>query len=338
MWLLSDHTKIYFKLKTLIMTTTYDGTIQSPKKDPRNLIIVLLSIALVGVSVYAFMNNSKKSDIITKHEASINQTTSERDALQKSFDASVARFDSLTTVNSGLETQLSASNSEIAKTKEQIRSILSKKNATAAELAKAKKLIDDMNGKIAGMEQEIARLTKENEGLTQDKAALTQDKANLTQELSSTTAAKEDLAKKVDVASTLHASNISITPINVKGNGKEKVTSTAKKVDKLVVAFDVENRIAQAGTTDVYVVVVAPDGKTITSEKSGSGTVSTREEGNKTFTVKVPVQFDASKKNSVNFAFVPEQSFTTGSYTIQLYQNGFKIGEAKQDLKKGGLF
>ncbi len=320
------------------MTTTYDGTSQPPKKDNKNLIIILLSIALVAVCIYAILNNNKKTDLITQQESTINQTTNEKVELQKSFDQSVARFDSVTTVNTGLETQLAESNSEIAKTKAEIRSILNKKNASTAELAKAKQLIAELNNKISGIEQEVARLTKENEGLTQEKAALTQDKEKLTQDLTATNAAKDELEKKVDVASTLHASNISITPVNLKGNGKEKVTSTAKRVDKLVISFDVENRIVQSGSSDVFISIIGPDGKAITTQASGSGTFSTREDGDKAFTAKVPVLLDATNKKRVEFAFVPEQSFQKGTYSIQLYNNGFKIGEAKRDLTKGGLF
>jgi len=55
------------------------------------------------------------------------------------------------------------------------------------------------------------------------------------------------LEKTVDVASTFSASNIQVTPVNEKKSGKEKTTTTAKRVDKLVVSFDVENRIAKSG-------------------------------------------------------------------------------------------
>ena len=87
----------------------------------------------------------------------------------------------------------------------------------------------------------------------------------LTQDLTATTEVKVNLEKKVDVASTLNASNIAITPVNVKRNGREKVSSTAKRVDKLLVSFDVNNRIAESGPTDVYIVVIGPDGKPVTT-------------------------------------------------------------------------
>jgi len=269
----------------------------------------------------------------------------EKSDIQKSFDGSLARLDSMAGINSTLQAKLTERNSEIAKDKAEIRSILNKRNATAGELTRAKNLIAKLNENITGMQQEIARLTQDNQTLTQDKIVLTQDKEVLTQEkaklnedLTATNVIKQDLEKKVDVASTLNATNIAITPVNVKSNGKEKVTATAKRVDKLVISFDVDNRIAQPGTTDVYVVVTGPDGKPVTTESLNSGTFTTREEGDKPFTAKVPVTVETAKRKNVEFAFAPGANFQKGNYLIQIYQNGFKIGEGTRELKKGGLF
>ena len=139
----------------------------------------------------------------------------------------------------------------------------------------------------------------------------------------------------MDVASTLNASNIAITPIDVRKSGKEKVSTTAKRVDKLLVSFDVTNRIAQPGSTDVYVLVIGPDGKAIST---GAETFTTREEGDKSYTAKLPVEIETAKKKNVEFAFAPGTKFQQGSYKIMIYQNGFLIGESVRELKKGGLF
>jgi uncharacterized phage infection (PIP) family protein YhgE len=239
-----------------------------------------------------------------------------------------------------LQAQLTSSNSEIAKKKQEIRSILNKKNATTAELAKAKQLINDLNNKISDYEKQIQDLTTQNTQLTADKTQLTQDKEKLTQDLQTTTTVKQDLEKKVDIASTLNASNIAITPVHQKKNGQEKITTTAKRVDKLVISFDVNNRIAQSGQTDVYVCITGPDGKEISVAALGSGTFTSREEGDKPFTAKVPVDIEAGKTKSVQFAWKQQQGsdFQKGMYKIEIYHNGFKIGEGTKELKKGGLF
>jgi len=312
--------------------------VHPPRKDFRNLIIGILSLALVGTGALLIINKNKAGETIQHQQTQIATVTDQKSEIQKSFDASLARLDSMTTLNTGLQGKLSDKNKEIAATKNEIRSILNKRNATAAELAKARTLIASLNDKITVMEEQVAKLTQDNQTLTQDKVVLTQDKEKLTQDLTTTTVTKDSLEKKVDVASTLNASNIAIVPVDVKNNGKEKVTSKAKRVNKLVISFDVNNRIAQPGTTDVFVCVIGPDGKPVSLQSLNSGTFTTREEGDKPFTAKLPVDIETAKKKSVQFAFTPENNFQQGVYTIQIYQNGFLIGEGTRELKNGWLF
>ena len=319
-------------------STNFPAAIVQPtpqKKSYKNAVIGVLATALAVLGGYLAVDRNKTTQTIQKQEATIATVNTEKSEVQKSFDASLARLDSMTGVNTGLQTRLSEKNSEIAKVKAQIRSILNKSNATAGELAKAKGLIADLNGKISSLEQDVARLTKENQNLTHDKITLTADKEKLNKDLETVTVVKKDLEKKVDIASTLNASNIVITPIDIKRSGKEKVSTTAKRVDKLVISFDVDNRIAQPGLTDVYVLVIGPDGKSLST---GTETFVTRDEGNKSFTAKLPVDLETAKKKNVEFSYAPGSSFQKGNYTVQIYQNGFKIGESVCELKKGGLF
>jgi len=304
----------------------------------KNAIIGVLAAGVIGLGGYLIVDKNKTTEVITQKEVQIATVSDEKSKVQESFDASLARLDSMSTANKGLEGKLTEKNGEIAKVKTEIRSILNKKNATAAELSRAKMLIESLNGKIESMQVEVARLTEENTTLSNDKVVLIQEKDKLTTDLTATTVVKQDLEKKVDVASTLNASNINITPINVRNNGKEKVSTVAKRVDKLVVSFDVNNRIAQPGMTDVYVLVIGPDGNPLSVDALGSGTFTTREDGDKSFTAKVPVDIETATKKNVEFAFKPGVNFQEGNYTIQIYQNGFKIGEGIRSLKKGGLF
>ncbi|MFT4024307.1 MAG: hypothetical protein QM664_11045 [Flavihumibacter sp.] len=311
---------------------------QEPRKDYKGLIIALLAAGLMGTWGYLLWNNSKNEQTIQQKEATIAQVTDEKTELQRNFDASLARLDSVTGSNNALEGKLTERNSEITKLKGEIRSILNKKNATAAELTRAKELINTLNDKVAGLEQEVARLTAENTQLNTDLTAEKGKTTQLTSDLATTTSAKQELEKTVDIASTLNAYNIAVTPVKEKGNGKEKVTTSAKKVDKLVVSFDVDNRIAPAGATDVYVVVTAPDGKVVSQDALASGTFTTREEGEKSFTAKVPVTIETAKKTAVEFGLKQPERFQKGNYKIEIYHNGFKIGEGTRELRKGGLF
>jgi hypothetical protein len=322
-------------------TTNYPSATpqsQPPRKDFKNLIIGILAAGFLGTWGYLLWNNNKQEQVQQQQQTQIAKVTDEKGQLQKNFDDALVRLDSLTGSNNKMQTSLNERQTEIGKLKNQIRGILKKEKLTEAEKKKADDLIKELNDKISNLEQEVARLTTENQQLTADKSQLTQEKEKLTTDLQSTTTAKQDLEKKVDIASTLNASNISITPIHDKKNGKEKVTTSAKRVDKLVIAFDVNNRIAQTGQTDVYVCITGPDGKPISVPALGSGTFTSREEGDKVYTAKVPVDIEAGKTKSVQFAWKQNTDFQKGDYKIEIYHNGFKIGEGTRSLKKGGIF
>jgi peptidoglycan hydrolase CwlO-like protein len=321
-------------------TTNYPSATpqsQPPKKDYKNLVIGLLAAGFLGTWGYLLWNNNRNEQDKTQLQTQVSKVTDEKGQLQKNFDDALVRLDSLTGTNNKLTSQLNEGNSQISKLKGQIRGILNKEHMTEAEKKKAEDLIKELNDKIGNLEQQVAQLTQDNQQLTADKTQLTADKQQLTTDLATTTTAKQSLEKEVDVASTLNASNITITPMHEKSDGKDKETTNAKKVNKLVIGFDVSNRIAQSGQIDVYVCITGPDGKPISVPALGSGTFTTRDEGDKIFTAKVPVDFEAGKTKAVQFAWKQNSQFVKGDYKIEIYHNGFKIGEGTQTLKKPGF-
>lgn len=321
---------------------TDQSTTPNKTRDFKNLFIGLLIAGIIILAGFFVFDHNKSGEAIQQDQTDIAKVTTEKSNIQSNFDASLARLDSMQTVNTAMDSKLTASNTEISKMKGEIRSILNKKNATASELSKARDLISQLNGKITDMETQIAMLTQQNDSLKQNIVVLTSEKETISHNLDSTIVIKQALDKKVDIASTLNADNINITPIKVRHNGKEKVSTVAKRVDKLMVSFDVNNRIIEPGTADVYVVVIGPDGKpvasTVATSDSTGNTFTTRDEGSKTYTAKLPVDLQTSQTKNVQFAFAPGSHFQQGNYKIQIYQNGFLIGEKTRELKKGGLF
>jgi hypothetical protein len=304
--------------------------------NSKNIVIGLLAVALLGSWAYFLMKiNRSDKEILSKTEEGVHYM-SQRDSLESLYKFTLDKYDSVTVANNDLSGKLTTKQTEISKLKAEINSILKKKNASQSELARAKTLIEELNSQIETLQADNARLTGENQTLTAEKTQLTTEKETLQTDLTTTQAEKKVLEETVDVGSTFSASNIAIIPINEKSGGKEKETTTAKKVDKLVVSFDVENRIAKSGPADMYVMVTAPDGKVISTENVG-GTFTTREEGDKTFTSKITVNYEQGKRQNVQLPLIQEK-FQTGDYKIQVYHNGFKIGEGVRTLKKGGIF
>jgi uncharacterized small protein (DUF1192 family) len=314
-------------------------TPNQPQKssNSKNIIIGLLAVVLLGSWAYFLMQTNKAKEELASNKEQGAVYMSQRDSLELLYKLTLDKYDSVTVSNNDLEGKLTGKQSEISKLKGEIGAILKKKNATQAELKIAEEKIAELNDKIGNLEAEVARLTGENQTLTAANTQLTTEKQSLETNLATTQTEKKALEETVDVGSTFSASNIQITPVNEKSSGKEKETTTAKKVDKLVVSFDVENRIAKSGPADMYIMVTAPDGKIISNESTGGGNMTTRQDGEKTYTSKLTVNYEQGTRQNVQLP-LKQEKFQTGDYKIQVYQNGFKIGEGVRTLKKGGIF
>jgi len=317
------------------------GQPNDSKKDNRKLIYGVLIVALLGTWGYIIYDKNKTNDNIAQLQTQTRTTENSRDSIQEQYNDIAQQFDTLKSNNLQLQGQLSKRDQDIKSLRGQIESELKKSNRDKAKL---QSLINQLRGKVNDYETQISQLKAENEQLSTSNKQLTvqRDSLNtsnqtLTQNLSTTQAAK---AQVEDVASTLHASNFNIAAIDVKSSGKEKTTTTAKRADLFRISFQLdENRIAPSGEKELYVVVTGPDGKPITTPSTGSGTFQTRDEGEKVFTNKVDVQYVQGQTLPVSFDWkIENNKYQTGNYTIQIYHNGYKIGEGTRSLKKGGLF
>lgn len=323
--------------------TNYPSATTPPQPQPqkgnssKNIIIGVLAAGLLGTWGFLLYDKNKSGEKISQQQTQINSLDSAKTSIQQEFDNALARLDSVTGSNNNLQGQLTDRQKEIDAKKAEIRKILNDKKATEGQLAKARAMVADLNEKISGLESEVARLTGENQVLTVANTTLKEEKTVLEQNLATASAEKDELSKTVDVGSTFSASNIRVTPVDVRKSGKEKNTSTAKRVDKLVISFDVENRIAKSGPADMYLIVTAPDGKVITDASMGSSILSTRTDGDKSYTTKISIDYTQGQRKTIQYP-IRNGDFGTGDYRIEIYHNGFKIGEGVRSLKKGGLF
>jgi TolA-binding protein len=311
----------------------------APKKDNRGLIYGVLIAALLGTWGYIIYDKSKTKEVIQQKDVQYAVLDSSKNMVQKEYEDALLRLDAMTGTNTKLDSLVKSKDKELDGMKSRIQTLVRKQNASAADLAEARKLIKDLNGKIDGYVAEIERLQGENLQLTADKQTLTTQKAELETNLTTTTAAKQAAEEKVDIGSTLHASNFKIAAINEKSSGKEKATTTAKKADKFRISFDLdENLITPTGDKDLYIIVTDPAGKIISESGLNSGSFTTRKDGEKQFTNKVTVAYEQGVKKNVSFDLKQSDKYAPGNYKVEVYNNGFKIGENTVVLKKGGLF
>ena len=317
------------------MSTTDD----SNQTDRRKLWYGVLIALLLGTWGYIIYDKSKTKETIAQRDTQIVTVNAEKDSIQLAFNSASSKLDSLQTSNTKFQGALAEQNDKISKLKSDISSVLNKKNATDAELKRAKDEIGQLKTEIEGYSAEIERLKGENKVLTSANAQLNTQKDSLNaatktlqQNLSNTEAAKRNVE---DLASTLHASNITIAAIEKKSSGKEVLTTKAKKADLLRCTFDLdENMVSPSGVKQIYICVTGPDGKAITD---GSTFVS-REEGAKVYTIRVDSTYEQGKRKQIKADWKNTTGkYPVGDYKISIFNNGFKIGEGIKTLKKSSF-
>lgn len=289
------------------------------------IIIGILVIALIGSWIY--FNNSK-NEIINTYDNKVAVIDSAKSKIQSEFIAVSAKADSLTQQNTTLQGDLLDKSNQIQKLKSNIGNILRKQDATNKELVEAKTLIEELNGKVNGLFADLSKAQAENKELATKNQDLTNANSTLNSNLTATQKEKERLQ---DIGSTLHASSFNIQSLRIKEDGTEKQTNNTRRANTLRLSFQIDkNKITPAGTQELYVCITGPDGKAF----SEGGKINTREDGSKAYANKISVQYEQNKELGVSYDIKQSNPLSEGEYKIEVYHNGFKIGEGKTSLKK----
>ncbi len=312
---------------------------EEPQKKWRSALMIFLITALLATWSYIIWDKSKTKEALRLKDTQYTAAVSEKDTLQNLLDEATMRYDILKTTNIKKDSLISQKDKDIADKKSRIQFLLSKSKATKEELAEAKGLIASLNTDIAGYKNQIETLKTENSTLVQEKQTVTKERDAVRKDLDSVKTVVKDKEDLIDLGSTLHASYFSIIGISQKRNGREKQTTTAKRVDKFRIQFLIDdNKITQSGPKSLFICITNPDGKVVEEDDLGSGKFQVRDGDDKSFTKKIDINYVQGQHQLVGFDWKQYGDFIPGNYKIEVYNNGFKIGDGSLSLKKGGLF
>lgn len=317
--------------------------VSQPQNKWHTYLTATLIIALLGTWAYIIWDKSRTKETIQQKDVVITNTSSQRDQLQKELEDATRLYDMIKTSSANMvhskDSTISKRDRDIAAKREKIQQLLSKAGATAQELTQAKGLIASLNTDIVKYKTQVEVLEGEKIVLTKEKDMVIQERNKVQKDFDSAANVIKQKEEVIDVATTLHASNFSILGINETDDGKEKQTTTAKRVDKLRISFDIdENRVTQSGTKNIFICITGPDGKPLAAEALGSGKFSTRDGAQKFYTQKIDVNYTQGQRQTLSIDWKQNTNFVTGEYRIEVYNNGFKIGEGTGSLKKGSWF
>lgn len=299
---------------------------QQPNKNNTWIYLGIIAV-LLGTCIYLFTSRNSLKDQLTLSQYQFNEADSSRRAVETDYQAALVRLDELVSKNNMMDSIVNDQNGEIAKLKAQIKAIVSKGNATKEDLGKAKRLIAKLNSKVKGYEERIAELEKANSELTDQNNVVTKERDNAVTE-------NIGLKQKAKLGAVLHISNIRMSAIDLRRGGKkEKETSRAGKVDLMRITFDIdENRVAESGKKQIYLMIKGPDGSAMSSSSSGTTADADGNDINYTLLKEIDLQTNQPVKD-VSVDWHQDTDYAKGAYTIELYNDGYKVGSGTVNLR-----
>jgi FtsZ-binding cell division protein ZapB len=313
---------------------------QQIAKDKRTKTYLIIIIGVLFVINFALLYNLiSKDKILVTTENKLEDTTAEKQQLDKMLDETETLLLEYKGKNTQLDSIIDVKNDEIAIKVAQIRKMLSQGNITKAQLEDAKIEMSKLRAKIASATHMIDSLSKENMDLKIANSTLTDENSTVKEEVetqksinSSLTDQNKKLGEKVKVASRLKATNIKTEGIMIKGS-KEKEKSRLSKIDRVKVQFNIDkNEIADAGQKLVYLRLIGPNGSTVANQNAGSGTFDVAGESI-LYTSKASVNFNNIEGSFVVIYFDKIPGMSTGNYRALLYCDEWMIGEGSLKLK-----
>lgn len=284
----------------------------------KNIIIALLLIAVVVVGY-----------LMTRQSGEIENLDSEKQALITNLETMRSELLATRSENDSMGIYIT---SEVERMGFLIKELEGKNNMSAAELDKYKR-------SAKKYEVEKKRLIGQVDSINKAYQALSVEKAQVEETLQEEVVKNEglntenrDLKKNVAVGSMLALSKIDVSTFKVKGAGKEKESNSASSVDRVKACFTVaKNTIAPKGERMVYMRVTTPDLKVLAFQGEDKNSFSFNGQ---------PLIYSAKQavfyENDIVESCINmdrDADFVKGEYTVELFTEGYKLGEAKFTLK-----
>lgn len=297
----------------------------------------MLSVGLVGTWVYHLYDKTqysqRRTEVYIKDSTAVAQAV--QDSLQRIYSHTInnldAELDSTKNTAGQLQGQLSTKLIEINKLRTEITSILKRNNFKKEDLDLARKktvelqqLVAELQNKNTSIEEEKKQITEVLEKVNVQVKSLEGNVQKLGQE-------NKVLSEKITLAEAFVASELKLAPVLVK-NDKEQETNQSRRASKMVISFSVQNNIIDTDNGEVYVVITQPNGKILKNEDVWETNIINLQNGSRiNYTRRVRFEYKKGETKVILFSLNPEE-YLPGTYTMQVYHNGYMIGQTMKAL------
>lgn len=302
---------------------------------------IALIALLIGGLVYTNITLKKSKETIVVTTKQRDDVTTLKNELDRKYNESLQEIESYRAENAGLDSLLTVKEQELTSKKAKIDALLSQISGLKAGDASKAKLLAEAQALMTQLDEDKVRLQASVDSLMTVNKLLYQERDSITGELTNTIQKKQQvddenkkMKDRIDKASILSTANIVSTPIRMTKKGKEDEVKKAKDAEKLRVCFDLlQNKIAPSGETEVAVRIISPDGSTIQLQNLGSGTLKDALTGNDipyTYTIMPDYQ---NETKTVCSYWAQTFKFSAGTYSVEVYEKGFLIGQSTFMMK-----
>ena len=297
-----------------------------PRKNRTFFVVVLIIILLSANGFQYYLSQQDKEEIVEKDivikekVADLSKASGALDSMRNELNIKIEEIK-----------RLGGDTASIGLLKRQIERDL--KNARRQNF-KSKEMIEDLQGRIedyelqlADKDEEIQKLKEENKSLFAETKQLKNKIVAKEDSISKLSESRAMLTEQVQIASRLRAEEIRISIIDNKGREKQDDDYRAKKISKLKVQFKIaDNKVARIENKEVFMRITDPEGGYLYDIGSGGGTF-TIDGRDSPYTSKLSFLFD-NKQPTLSFLWDKGSPYKTGTYTIELFSEGHKLGQA----------
>ncbi len=306
------------------------------KQDRKNLLWAALAIlALLNVLLLYFFyqerkENTTKDSVIAARMEEVLTTKSKLDSISTQLDIKIAQIQQL----GGRVDSLLSLKAQLEKDKQ----LLKDRNSFSLKkyeerIKNYEALLAEKDQEIASLRQELGTATARNQELSEQISGLESEKEQLGEQIDAASSKAVELQEKIAIASALRAEKIQVSAISDKGKERDGGNYRSKRINQLKVNFELaENAVAQANDKEVYLRVLDPDGAVLSDMATGSGSFL-HHEREMIYSSKQKVAYK-NARTPVSIIYgrggIPLKS---GKYAVELYAEGFKIGQGDFTVK-----
>ena len=250
----------------------------------------------------------------------------EKEELENEYSSFATQYDELQIriTNDSLQDKLEQ---EKLKTQQLLEELRQTKATDAAEITRLKKELKTVRAVLKSYVVQIDSLNRLNEELQKENKRVKARYSEASRKINKIEEEKENLTKKVSLASQLDAIGISFTPL--KKNGKE--AKKIKDAKKIAIGFTIAKNITtETGEKTIYVRILKPDEDVLAKN---AGDLFTYENKELKYSIKKYIEYNGEEQQ-VNVYWDIEEFLQAGTYKVQIFADGNMIGSGSFNIKK----